>query len=162
MIVYLSKRKRLELSLLSLSDFISHVFTRLLLGELSSSVVSSSSAELSPFLSAVACEGAPHYRHAVLIRRGGQRRSTLQNDRISCADCQTLIWINLSYCSFPSIPPFNCCFGIVPLSSALWMRLTQPVPLAHYCQIFQRYSEATSIPVRLEGYPGQWGIATRI
>lgn len=161
MIIYLSKRKRLGFSLLSLSDFISHVFTRLLLGELSSSMVSSST-ELSPFLSAVACEGAPRYRHAVITQRGGQRRSTLWNDRISCADCQTLIWINLFYCSFPSIPPFNCCFGIVPLRSALWMLLTQPVLLAHCCQIFQRYWEATSIPVRFEGYPRQRGIATCI
>lgn len=90
MIVYLSKRKRLGFSLLSLSDFISHVFTRLLLGELSSSMVSSST-ELSPFLSAVVCDRAPRYRHAVITQRGGQRRSTLWNDRISCADCQTLI-----------------------------------------------------------------------
>lgn len=161
MIRDLSKRKRLGFSLLSLSDFISHVFTRLLLGELSSSVVSSST-ELSPFLSAVACEGAPRYRHAVITQRGGQRRSTLWNDRISCADCQTLIWINLFYCSFPSIPPFNCCFGFVPLRSALWMLLIQTVPLAHCCQIFQRYSEATSIPVRLEGYLGLRWIATCI
>lgn len=86
--------------------------------------VRSSSTELSHFLSNVIHEGMIDYKHSVVVWRAGWRESTLWNYSISCTNCQALIRINLFYCSFSSIPPFNCCFGIVPLSCALWMCLT--------------------------------------
>lgn len=82
------------------------------------------SVELSHFLSNVIHEGMIDYKHTVMVWRDGWKESTLWNYSISCTNCQALIRINLFYCSFSSIPPFNCCFGIVPLSCALWMFLT--------------------------------------
>lgn len=91
---------------------------------LTNNTVNSSSIELSHFLSNVIHEGMIDYKHTVLVWRDEWRESTLWNYSISCTNCQALIQINLFYCSFSSIPPFNCCFGMMPLSCALWMFLT--------------------------------------